>query len=90
MPFSKQPVLVPWHCYKTNHWLALGDGFPDPGLPLVLLGRALIAKAGGNEKEKGKTGKNHDITVLYFSGTLSALYVENQHDVKTSENRTRF
>ena len=35
---------------------------PDPGLPLVLLGCALITKAGGNEKEKekekGKTGKN--------------------------------
>ena len=26
---------------NQNHWLALGDGFPDPGLPLVLLGRAL-------------------------------------------------
>ena len=31
--------------FKTNHWLALGDGFPDPGLPLVLLGRALITNA---------------------------------------------
>ena len=45
MPFSKQPELVPWHCYKTNHWLAPWDGFPDPGLPLVLLGRALITNA---------------------------------------------
>ena len=35
--------------------------------------------------------ESHDITVLYFSGTLSTrLYVENRHDVKTSENRTRF
>ena len=45
MPFSKQPELVPWYCYKTNHWLALGDGFPDPGLTLVLLRRALITNA---------------------------------------------
>ena len=30
------------------------------------------------------------LTVLYFSGTLSTLYVENRHNVKTSENRTRF
>ena len=37
--------LVPWHCYKKNHWLALWVGFPDHGLPLLLLGRALITNA---------------------------------------------
>ena len=44
--FQNNHNLVPWTVlFKTNHWLALGGGFPDPGLPLVLLGRALITNA---------------------------------------------
>ena len=46
MPFSNNQNLVHGTVlFKRNHWLALGGGFPDPCLPLVLLGRALITNA---------------------------------------------
>ena len=65
MLFSKQPEFSSMACTVTKNWLALWGGFPDPGLPLMLLGRALITNAllilpnhPEEMKKKGKTGKN--------------------------------
>ena len=33
--------------------------------------------------------ESHNILVQYFSGTLIPFDIENRHDDKTSENRTR-
>ena len=45
MPFSKQPEFSSMALLQKTHWLALWGGFPDPGLPPVLLGLALIMNA---------------------------------------------
>ena len=34
--------------------------------------------------------ESHDIIVKYSSGTLSTFSIQNKHDDKISENRTRF
>ena len=65
--FQNNQNLVPWHCFVQNKSLVSSwGGFSDPGLPLLLLGRALITNAlltlpnhpEEMKKKKGKTGKN--------------------------------
>ena len=68
MLFSKQPEFSSMACTVTKNWLALWGGFPDPGLPLMLLGRALITNALlilPNHPEEMKK-KRKDGEKLYF------------------------